>query len=331
MTKKSKNKSPAALKRLVKQLEKEHGKGVIRLGIPERPGFVESGILAVDWVLGGGLPLGRFTEFFGRENSGKTTLALRFVSIAQQQGISVFFFDAERKLDSRFASYLGVDRSKVMISNINIGDTLIEIISSLIENQKRKVLIVIDSIPSIIMKDDADAPATKKTIASSARVWNKALPIWNSLNRKDQATVLLINQMRDAIGSFIPGQQIQPGGKQIKHLTSIRLEIKKGSWIKDKDKDVIGYTMKFRTAKSQVGPPFRQGQVDFSFVKREFDIVKDLIWAICKFKVLPTSGGGWIEYKGDKIRAPEFRELLQDPEIYEGLYLEVKEKIGEEK
>jgi len=137
--------------------------------------------------------------------------------------------------------------------------------------------------------------------------------------------------MRDAIGSFIPGQQIQPGGKQIKHLTSIRLEVKKGEWIKDKDKDVIGYTMKFRTAKSQVGPPFRQGQVNFSFVKREFNLIEDLIWAIRKFKVLPTSGGGWIEYKGDKIRASKFRELLQDPEIYQGLYLETKKQMEEGK
>lgn len=321
----TKDKSVAALKSLVKQLEKEHGEGVIRLGIPERPGFIESGILAVDWVLGGGLPLGRITEFFGKEGSGKTTLALRFASLAQQQDILVFFFDCERTMDSKFASYLGVDRSKVIVSNINIGDTLIEMISSLIENQDRKVLIIIDSVASVIMKDDAEAPATKKTIATSARVWNRALPIWNSLNTKDQATILLVNQMRAAIGSFIPGQEIQPGGKQIKHLSSIRLEVKKGTWIKDKDKDVIGYTMKFRTAKNKVAPPYRQGQVDFSFVKREFNLIEDLIWAIRKFKVLETSGAGWIKYKGDNIRASKFRELLQDPEIYQGLHLEVRE------
>ena len=293
-----------------------------------RPGFLESGILSVDYVLGGGLPLGRITEFFGKQGSGKTTLALKFVSIAQQQDILVFFFDAEKKLDPKFASYLGVDRRKVLISNINIGDTLIEMVSSLIENQERKIFVVIDSVPSVIMKEDADAPATKKTIATCARVWNKALPIWNSLNTKDQATILLINQTRADIGSFIP-HEIQPGGRQIKHLSSIRLDVKQGGWIKDKDDDVIGYTMKFRTAKSQVAPPFRQGQVDFYFVNHAFDLVEDMVWAVRKFNVLETSGAGWIKYKGESIRSSQFRELLQDPKIYSELYLETRKKWTE--
>lgn len=320
--------SPSSLASLVKQLQKDHGKEALQLGMGARPGFLESGILSIDYVLGGGLPLGRITEFFGAEGSGKTTVALRLVAKAQEQDILVFFFDAEKTMDSQFASYLGVDRSKVIISNINIGEKLIEIVASLIENQDRKLLIVVDSIAAVAMKDDLKAPIEKKNIAPAARVWNKALPIWNSLNTSNQATVLLINQTRADIGSFIP-HDIQPGGKQMKHLSTIRLEVKRGGWIKDKDEDVIGYSMKFRTVKNKLSPPFRQGQVDFYFVNRAFDLVEDMVWAVRKFNVLETSGAGWIKYKGESIRSSQFRELLKTPEIYSELYLETRKKWTE--
>jgi len=45
---------------------------------------IPSGYFALDLMLAGGLPLGRFTEIFGAEGSAKTTLALKFIAHMQK-------------------------------------------------------------------------------------------------------------------------------------------------------------------------------------------------------------------------------------------------------
>jgi recombination protein RecA len=80
-----------ALELAIGQIEKRFGKGSIMklgdsAGIPPIE-VISSGSLALDLALGvGGIPRGRFTEIFGPESSGKTTLAQHIIAEAQKQG-----------------------------------------------------------------------------------------------------------------------------------------------------------------------------------------------------------------------------------------------------
>jgi RecA/RadA recombinase len=77
----------AALKALQAQIVKQHGQGAFGLATAIRPPGtrrIPTGSLALDFAIGGGIPVGGETELFGMENSGKTVTALRAIGEAQK-------------------------------------------------------------------------------------------------------------------------------------------------------------------------------------------------------------------------------------------------------
>ena len=95
------------------QIEKQFGKGAImRLGShkAEEVPAIPTGALSLDIAVGvGGIPVGRVTEIYGPESSGKTTLALHIIAEAQKRGGTAAFIDAEHALDVSYAGRLGVE------------------------------------------------------------------------------------------------------------------------------------------------------------------------------------------------------------------------------
>ena len=72
------------------------------------------GIPALDELLKGGLPLGAITEMVGPECSGRTSLALSFVSQMTQAGKVCAWVDVSNALDPESAAATGVDLSRLL-------------------------------------------------------------------------------------------------------------------------------------------------------------------------------------------------------------------------
>ena len=72
------------------------------------------GISAVDELLDGGLPLGAITEMVGPECSGRTSLALSFVSQMTQAGKVCAWVDVSNALDPESAAATGIDLSRLL-------------------------------------------------------------------------------------------------------------------------------------------------------------------------------------------------------------------------
>src|SRR5258705_9497207 len=72
------------------------------------------GIPAVDELLEGGLPLGAITEMVGPECSGRTSLALSFVSQMTHAGKVCAWVDVSNALDPESAAATGVDLSRLL-------------------------------------------------------------------------------------------------------------------------------------------------------------------------------------------------------------------------
>lgn len=74
------------MKELLGRYEKKHGAGSIGKASTAK-GLslfrIPTGIFGLDYVLGGGIPQGRFTLFFGKQSAGKTASALKTVVSAQ--------------------------------------------------------------------------------------------------------------------------------------------------------------------------------------------------------------------------------------------------------
>jgi recombination protein RecA len=124
-----------ALQSAITAIEKAFGKGAImRLG--DNHGMaverIPTGSLGLDIALGGGLPVGRITEIYGPESSGKTTVALSVIACAQRAGLQCAFIDAEHALDPRYAQQLGVDIGELLISQPDTGEQALEICDALV-------------------------------------------------------------------------------------------------------------------------------------------------------------------------------------------------------
>src|SRR5580692_8811409 len=73
-----------------------------------------TGVLEVDALLEGGLPVGAITESVGAESSGRTSLALSFLASTARTGSVGAWIDVLNTLDPESAAAAGVDLSRML-------------------------------------------------------------------------------------------------------------------------------------------------------------------------------------------------------------------------
>src|ERR1700676_2828810 len=149
-----------ALGLAIAQIEKSCGKGAImKMGSTDarvRIDAISTGAINLDAAIGvGGIPRGRITEIYGPESSGKTTLCLHVVANAQKAGGTAAFIDAEHALDTDYATKLGVDVEKLLVSQPDTGEQALEICEILVRSGAVDV-VVIDSVAALVPKAEIE-------------------------------------------------------------------------------------------------------------------------------------------------------------------------------
>lgn len=280
--------------RLIESLKKEYGDAVYSGKKVRETKFVRTSHPLLDYVMGGkGIPIGRITEMYGNEGSGKTSLAIRIASAFQREKGIVVWCDGEKTFDRDYAKRLGLDTDSVVVLEISSGERLITAITKLLKSNEPPSLIVVDSIASITSETEIEAGMDDARPAVNARMWNKAMRIWNATNKN--TTILLINQIRYGIGGR--GENISVGGGMgIKFHASLRIQIKSGQWIKDGD-TVIGHMIRMRSDKNKVtGFPHRSGELQWFYDLRN-NYIEELATFAAIIKVVQRSGA-WIKFNG---------------------------------
>lgn len=254
-----------------------------------------TGIETLDYAIGcGGYPKGRITEIYGLPGASKTSLALFNIATAQKQGVVCMFIDAEFALDINHAKSLGVDTDELIIVRPDSGEEALELVEkTLIEGGVG--FIVIDSIPSLVPTPEIEADLNKPTMGGQARLIASGLRRLVPLVSRENAVLLLINQMRVNImgGQYDP--YITPGGMSLKFYTSVRIEIKMQEKLK-KDGDAIGQRIRFRMKKNKVGMNNDEGYFDFVY-NNGFTSVLDVLEIATKKGITNRAGNTY--YFGD--------------------------------
>ena len=136
---------------------------------------ISTGSLGLDIALGiNGVPKGRIVEVYGPESSGKTTLALHMAAQCQKKGGTVVFIDAEHALDVNYAKKLGVQTSKLLVSQPDCGEQALEICEALIATNSVD-LVVIDSVAALVPRAEIDGEMGDQQPGLQARLMSKAL------------------------------------------------------------------------------------------------------------------------------------------------------------
>ena len=311
-----------ALATALAQIDKSFGKGsVMRLGDETRPpvAVIPTGSTALDVALGiGGLPRGRIVEIYGPESSGKTTVALHAVASAQKAGGNAAFIDAEHAFDRFYAAKLGVDVDNLWISQPDNGEQALQIADELIRSSAVDILVV-DSVAALTPKKEIEGDMGDNVVGLQARVMSQALRKLTSTISKTNTCCIFINQLREKIGVMFGSPETTTGGNALKFYSSVRLDIRRVTSIKDGD-NVIGNQVRVKVVKNKVAPPFRKAEFEIMFGEG-ISKVGEILDLGVEYNIINKSGS-WFSYNGSKLAQGRdaTKTLLRDnPELCEEL------------
>lgn len=258
----------AKAKALMGKLQKEFGEELIMPASQIRVGDqVPSGSVGLDFATGfGGFPSNRVVEIFGKEGTGKTTLALVTMANALKRNPDRLgmFLDVEHKMTKDWLiKIVGEEFATERIFYVQPPhiEKATNIYRAGVETGQF-CCAILDSIggaPTIRRNEDAEISGmggNSLGVTEFANVSKTHASIHDCLT-------IGINQVRAVIGSRIPNLTDTPGGKAWRHAAILRIELVRGKdtdtiRVPGEEKPVpVGYTVYARVKKNQVGPEGR--------------------------------------------------------------------------
>ena len=314
------------------QIERMYGKGsIMRLGtssIIEDASVISTGSLGLDAALGiGGIPRGRIIEVYGPEASGKTTLALHIIAEAQKTGGIAAFVDAEHALDPTYAGNLGVNIQELLISQPDTGEQALEIVEILVRSGALDV-IVVDSVAAMVPKAELDGDMGDAPMGVQARLMSQGLRKLTGVISKSRTSVIFLNQLRQKIGVMFGNPETTTGGNALKFYTSVRLDIRRQTPLKQND-TLIGNRTRVRVVKNKLAAPFRQTEFDVIYgqgISRSGELLDMAV-----DQGLIDKKGAWFTYEETRIgqgRENAKAYLQEAPEIRKTLETQVRQQLG---
>ena len=322
-----------ALQAAMAKIEKDFGKGsIMKLGDEqiENVDVIPTGSLALNAALGvGGYPKGRIIEIYGPESSGKTTLAIHAIAEAQKAGGIAAFIDAEPAFDRFYAAKLGCDVDNLLISQPDNGEQALEIADQLIRSSAIDI-IVVDSVAALTPKAEIEGDMGDNKVGLQARLMSQALRKLTSTISKTNTTCIFINQLREKIGVMFGNPETTTGGNALKFYSSVRLDIRRVTTIKDGDQP-IGNQVRVKVVKNKVAPPFRKAEFEITFGEG-ISHIGEIVDLGTELGIIKKSGS-WFSYGETKIgqgRDAVKRILKDNPELCEEIEAQITEALKDQ-
>lgn len=235
-----------------------------------------TGIADLDEIIGGGMPEGRVIEIFGAEGAGKTTLVYHLCSLHNL----CLDIPIEKTFDVKRAKMFGNKKEQMLIYRANYGEDAFNKIMKFA--QAGIPLICVDSVPSMIPKDDVEKifKAAEKDSIEQQRVggvaglFTKYLPPIEEVIENTGTTLIFVNQIRDKIGALPFGEQTHTmGGHKLAHADSLKIRVARKGWIEIPNKnpqnsaanEKVGFIMKCKVEKSKVCNPLGECEIPCFF------------------------------------------------------------------
>jgi recombination protein RecA len=326
-------------------LIQKHTKKVPVVGVTGTMPHIPTGVCQIDTLIGGeltedkkgmicpGLPRGRLIEVFGAESSGKTTLALKFVSMVQKAGGSVLYLDYEHAIQNAYAKAVGVDLDNLLRYE---PDTLEEGVKMIAAACVSKAdLVIVDSVAAMIPMAEIDrSPDEAAKVGALASALSRLLPKIVKYCAQSGTTVVFVNQTRSLISANShSGEDNTSGGKALKFYASLRLkttrirsdfvEVKDTVTLKKK-KQPYGNLVQIKSVKNKIVG--HQGHTAEIFIRYGFGVDEylSLIESAIPRKIIQQNSSAYVygteTFKG-KERVRKF--LIDNPKAYD----EIRQKV----
>lgn len=290
--------------------------------------------LVLDRLTGGGWTRGRHHELYGDEGVGKShTLYVALVA-AQQRGEVAAIVDGEHVFDEARFKHLGGNVDELLIWHPTSAEEVIKVLMLFADNSEDNPsadVVGIDSVASMVPLEELAKDPTEgdDRIGSLARTMSKLLRRVTTVN--DNTVFIWTNQVRDKIGSYVPGVTT-PGGRALRFYASTRIQmnrqanetserqiVKKGKFENSKVK--TGHWINVRSEKEKTAAPHRTGLILFDAERGGFDTEQEMVDLGMEDGLVDHSGQSY-EYDGLSARGLSGfkKKLAEDEERWQELY-----------
>ena len=295
--------------------------------------------IGLNMALRGGLGYGRQVMVWGNKSAGKSSFCLQMIAVAQKEGKTCAWIDAEDSYDQEWAELLGVDSASLIHSKVKTINDMVDVSTKLMEAGVD--IIVVDSIsallPAIYFEKDGnelkDLQDTKQ-IGAEAKDMTHAVKMLNYANKN--TLLVLISQQRNQFGSM-HASHIPTGGMAVKFFSSTVIKlwsseaeanaIKAGVKVGDKIiEQRVGRPVNWIVDYNKLGPPNLSGQYDFYYQGDTLgiDAVGETL-DVAEMCGIVEKGGAWYTVNGERFqgRAKAVAYLKENPDVVDSLIGEI--------
>ena len=316
----------------------QYGMDVAKVDLSKLEGYDPSKTL--------GIPLGKLVEIFGEEGGGKSSLAYRIAGYAQKLGHKVAWIDTEHSYQKNLATLNGCDTENLTYSNLldkknpekvfyaeNVFGKMIEAM------QHNYKVIVLDSVANLVPKALYEAGDEQQFMALLPRMLSQNLGKLVAYAEKYGTLLVFINQLRENLSVTWGDKETSPGGRSLKHNSSLRLKVSKKKnqeaniYIPDPDDGepmLIGRNAGIRLIKNRFAKPFLETLEIPIYYEQYFPEIEEVVFDTARQIRLISVRDKIYNWNGVKIegRKPFIDHIIENKLINE-LIESIKEKAAE--
>lgn len=258
---------------------------------------ISSGILSLDILLGGGIPLNKITEISGPPNTSKTSMVLNMIK--NNPDCVTAYLDTDNSINYDYLETMEIDTDSMVISQPESSEQLVQIVETLVSN-KAVDIIIVDSIATLISHEELN---------NSMSQINKNNTITDTIKRlatliyKSDCALILINQIRSDLKAKKYGAEKTIADRALNSYASIRLDIRQTNELHKYDQ-IIGAKLKISIKKNKVAVKKGESVAINHYYKSGLDTIDDLLELAVNANIIQRNGS-WYNFGGEKIQGKD--------------------------
>lgn len=230
----------ARLKKTVEAINKNAGKKV--MGFISDPDianklttrFIPTPSDDLNEAIGGGIPIGKITIISGKEDSGKTSMALETIALAMQndENFTALWVETENSLElEQILNTFKIDADRFLfhqMSNSTGGETVIDEIEAILKSKSVNIC-VINSLKALVPKSQLHKSMEKVDVAVQARMNSEMVGKLTTVVAEADVAFILVQHLTTMIGTMSKDPYALSGGLRIRYAAHLITDHRKQS------------------------------------------------------------------------------------------------------
>jgi recombination protein RecA len=287
--------------------------------------WIKTPSLDLNRILSGSLDKGITTKnlvgIVGPEHTMKSSFMVLCMAEALRQGFTPIIIDTEGGVDNDFCRRWGLDPDETGYFYTPWVDKIKTILAQIKGSNKTNLIIGLDSaggIDNFKSYSDALGDDVKADQGQLQKRIRSLLKLFLNITIEQDSIGIITGHMYSSPQMFTPDQI--GGGAAMRLFPSILIKLKREQ-IKDGE-DVIGTSIKARTIKNRLYPPYQEAIIDIDY-KKGIDEYAGILPLAVKAGIVERSGA-WYSYKGERL-GQGIKDATQNMKEYPALINELNE------